>query len=109
MKSNSLLNKEWRREKNKNADNTVQKSIDGTKQIKRKQEIWTMKKRKSENADGTKQIADDTKQIKDDTKQNFRMKTYVWHQRSQEIKKIDYKWNRSKYEWIWSHVPSDAE
>ncbi|KRZ28101.1 hypothetical protein T4C_868, partial [Trichinella pseudospiralis] len=52
------------------------KFIDGTKQIETKQEIWTMKKRKSENADGTKQIADDTKQIKDDTKQNFRMKTY---------------------------------
>ncbi|KRX88140.1 hypothetical protein T4E_9515 [Trichinella pseudospiralis] len=69
-------NKEWRREKNKNTDNTVQKSIDGTKQIKRKQDIWTMKKRKSENADDTKQIADDTKQIKDDTKQNFGIKTY---------------------------------
>ncbi|KRZ68602.1 hypothetical protein T10_4625 [Trichinella papuae] len=42
-----------------------------------------MKKRKSENADdtkqiadGTKQIADDTKQIADDTKQNYGMKTY---------------------------------
>ncbi|KRY99137.1 hypothetical protein T4B_11970, partial [Trichinella pseudospiralis] len=30
--------REWRREKNKNADDTVQKSIDGTKQIKRIQE-----------------------------------------------------------------------
>ncbi|KRZ28291.1 hypothetical protein T4C_9257 [Trichinella pseudospiralis] len=38
--------------------------------------IWTMKKRKSENADGTKQIADDTKQIEDETKENFGMKTY---------------------------------
>ncbi|KRY95129.1 hypothetical protein T4B_6270 [Trichinella pseudospiralis] len=35
-----------------------------------------MKKRKSENADGTKQIADDTKQIEDETKENFGMKTY---------------------------------
>ncbi|KRY85793.1 hypothetical protein T4D_15140 [Trichinella pseudospiralis] len=35
-----------------------------------------MKKRKSENADDTKQIADDTKQIEDDTKQNCGMKTY---------------------------------
>ncbi|KRY90415.1 hypothetical protein T4D_485 [Trichinella pseudospiralis] len=52
------------------------KFIDGTKQIKTKQEIWTMKKRKSENADDTKQIADDTKQIEDDTKQNCGMKTY---------------------------------
>ncbi|KRZ21829.1 hypothetical protein T4B_1007, partial [Trichinella pseudospiralis] len=33
-------------------------------------EIWTMKKRKSENADDTKQIADGMKQIEDDTKQN---------------------------------------
>ncbi|KRY64501.1 hypothetical protein T4B_9928 [Trichinella pseudospiralis] len=32
--------------------------------------IWTMKKRKSENADDTKQIADGMKQIEDDTKQN---------------------------------------
>ncbi|KRX86758.1 hypothetical protein T4E_11195 [Trichinella pseudospiralis] len=38
--------------------------------------IWTMKKRKSENADDTKQIADNTKQIEDDTKQNCGMKTY---------------------------------
>ncbi|KRY95987.1 hypothetical protein T11_15231 [Trichinella zimbabwensis] len=30
--------REWRREKNKNADDTIEKSIDGTKQIKRKQE-----------------------------------------------------------------------
>ncbi|KRZ12843.1 hypothetical protein T11_10270 [Trichinella zimbabwensis] len=42
-----------------------------------------MKKRKSENADDTKQIEDDTKQIEDDTKQiaddtkqNCGMKTY---------------------------------
>ncbi|KRZ27039.1 hypothetical protein T4C_10266 [Trichinella pseudospiralis] len=33
-------------------------------------EIWIMKKRKSENADDTKQIADGMKQIEDDTKQN---------------------------------------
>ncbi|KRZ37255.1 hypothetical protein T4C_11903, partial [Trichinella pseudospiralis] len=32
--------------------------------------IWIMKKRKSENADDTKQIADGMKQIEDDTKQN---------------------------------------
>ncbi|KRY70372.1 hypothetical protein T4A_4999 [Trichinella pseudospiralis] len=33
--------REWRREKkNKNADDTVLKSIDGTKQIKRKQEPY---------------------------------------------------------------------
>ncbi|KRZ35274.1 hypothetical protein T4C_7373 [Trichinella pseudospiralis] len=32
--------REWRREKNKNADDTVQKSIDGTKQIKRIQEAY---------------------------------------------------------------------
>ncbi|KRY64822.1 hypothetical protein T4A_3547, partial [Trichinella pseudospiralis] len=32
--------------------------------------IWTMKKRKRENADDTKQIEDYMKQIEDDTKQN---------------------------------------
>ncbi|KRZ06954.1 hypothetical protein T11_9290, partial [Trichinella zimbabwensis] len=32
--------REWKRENNKNADGTVQKSIDGTKQIKRKQEAY---------------------------------------------------------------------
>ncbi|KRX24599.1 hypothetical protein T07_12244 [Trichinella nelsoni] len=40
---------------------------DGPKRKSRRQE-----KRKSENADDTKQIADDTKQIEDDTKQNKR-------------------------------------
>ncbi|KRY95297.1 hypothetical protein T4C_10358 [Trichinella pseudospiralis] len=44
-----------------------------------------MKKRKSENADNTKQIADDTKQIKDDTKQNFGMKTYGILQKGEVI------------------------
>ncbi|KRZ45455.1 hypothetical protein T4C_9161, partial [Trichinella pseudospiralis] len=49
--------REWRREENKNTDDTVQKSIDGKKQIKRKQEACA-----NENAD--------------DTKQNCGMKTY---------------------------------
>ncbi|KRY74493.1 hypothetical protein T4A_1316 [Trichinella pseudospiralis] len=76
--------REWKREENKNAVYTVQKSIDSTKQKQRKTEgmrslttevhvqllkIWIRKKRKSENAD-------DTKQIEDDTKQNCGMKTY---------------------------------
>ncbi|KRZ10165.1 hypothetical protein T11_6744, partial [Trichinella zimbabwensis] len=70
--------------KNKNADDTVQKSMDSTKQIKRKQEAcWDRDASKGENADDTKQNADDTKQnaddtkqIEDDTKQNCGMKTY---------------------------------
>ncbi|KRZ74293.1 hypothetical protein T10_2647 [Trichinella papuae] len=75
--------REWRREKNKNADDTIEKSIDGTKQIKRKQEALTTEVHfQFENADDTKQIEDDmkqieddTKQIEDDTKQNYGMKT----------------------------------
>ncbi|KAL1283368.1 Serine protease grass [Trichinella pseudospiralis] len=39
MKSNSFLYREWRIEENKNADGSVQKSIDCRKQIERKQEI----------------------------------------------------------------------
>ncbi|KRZ36929.1 hypothetical protein T4C_11468, partial [Trichinella pseudospiralis] len=63
--------------KNEYADDTVQKFIDGTKQIKRKQEVcWTGDASKGENADDMKQIADGTKQIEDDTKQNCIMKTY---------------------------------
>ncbi|KRZ34040.1 hypothetical protein T4C_7497, partial [Trichinella pseudospiralis] len=77
--------REWRIEENKNADGSVQKSIDGRKQIERKQEacIENGEEKKikmqttPENADDTKQIADDTKQIADDTKQMCGMKTYV--------------------------------
>ncbi|KRY83103.1 hypothetical protein T4D_16450 [Trichinella pseudospiralis] len=56
--NSSEKNREWKREKNKIADHTIQKFINGTKQIKRKQEAFHF----HENADDTKQIADDTKQ-----------------------------------------------
>ncbi|KRY80372.1 hypothetical protein T4D_12951 [Trichinella pseudospiralis] len=70
--------REWRREKNKNAGDTVQKTIDGTKQIKIIQEAFHLRRSLTTEvhfqllkiADDTKQIADDTKQIEDDTKQN---------------------------------------
>ncbi|KRY84807.1 hypothetical protein T4D_6817 [Trichinella pseudospiralis] len=58
--------REWRIEENKNADGSVQKSIDGRKEIERKQQAFHFQ---FENAD-------DTKQIKDDTKQKCGMKTY---------------------------------
>ncbi|KRZ25188.1 hypothetical protein T4B_12539 [Trichinella pseudospiralis] len=86
--------REWRRRKNKNADDTVQKSIDGTKLIQRKSFInygspfSIVEAFLHKNADDTKQIADDTKQIEDDTKQNYgrRHTVYVVPQGSQFCK-----------------------
>ncbi|KAL1241690.1 Rho GTPase-activating protein [Trichinella pseudospiralis] len=68
-------------EEKKNTDDAVHKSIDGTKRIKRKQEIVTMNKRKSENARTRVKEADRGRHEAELCNEDIR----------QEIKKIDYK------------------
>ncbi|KRZ51990.1 hypothetical protein T02_15289 [Trichinella nativa] len=75
----------YRQKKSENAVDT-KRNADGTKQNTIKEEKYvrflvyldSVRKRKSENADDTKQITDDTKRIADGTKQNKkRQKVYV--------------------------------
>ncbi|KRZ85640.1 hypothetical protein T08_3695 [Trichinella sp. T8] len=63
------MTNEAKQKKLKNTDN-MQQIMNGTKQNKRRQQLYIQKK--SENADDTKQIEDHTKQIEDHTKQNKR-------------------------------------